>query len=192
MSFHELTDTYPWLSKRVAVLQDSESKNGFPSYPFSARLVGLLCPGFLRGAFLPIIIVYVFFIFGLIAFPALIKKFQSKSTANISTTQTTTSTHWAHPISGKVLELPLGFSIYDMKTESDLIVGVFTTNADRSLEQLVLETATNEIEFTKYVDLLHQAKVKLLGNGVVMSQPVTRKVNGVEVAEFSFTTDSSG
>ncbi len=71
MSFHELTDSYPWLSKRVAMVQNLESEKSFPQRPFSSRILGLFCPGFMRGAFLPIILVYLFVIGAVLGIPAL-------------------------------------------------------------------------------------------------------------------------
>lgn len=58
MSFHEITATYPWLSKRIARVQGEQSVQNIPKHSWAAWILGLFCPGFLRGAYLPLILIY--------------------------------------------------------------------------------------------------------------------------------------
>ncbi len=80
MSFHEITGSYPWLSKRVAMIQEGAgAENNFPKRSAGAWVLGLFCPGFLSGAFLPVLILYIFIIVLAVAIPAARKLNQKAS-----------------------------------------------------------------------------------------------------------------
>lgn len=62
MSFHEITSTYPWLSKRIAMVQNKNAEKEFPARSVLAWIMGFFCPGFISGAFLPLVLMYLSFV----------------------------------------------------------------------------------------------------------------------------------
>ena len=56
MSLHELTGSYPWLSKRIAVLQGGEEAvKIFPRRHPLACFLALFCPALISSAFMPLL-----------------------------------------------------------------------------------------------------------------------------------------
>ncbi|MGZ3723389.1 MAG: M48 family metalloprotease [Bdellovibrionales bacterium] len=82
MSFHEITASYPWLTKRLAKVQDpagSEAK--WPQRHPMAWFLGMITPGWLPGALVPLVLIYFVFIVGVIAYPIMKKAKQAASSA---------------------------------------------------------------------------------------------------------------
>ncbi len=190
MSFHELTGSYPWLSKRVALVVGGEAaKATFPKRHILARIMGVFCPGFLPGAFMPLLVVYMTFIIAMAAIPAW-QKFKGKATAG--TLASNTNTTWTNPVNGKLITLPTGFKTVANIGKSNLLVGTFTNNPDLILEQLLLEQSSQKIDFNTYVNALHKSKKDLMGTQVEISSPQTISGSGFEASQFSFFSQTEG
>lgn len=184
MSFHELTASYPWLSKRVAVIQGNnvdQVMRTFPERSKWAYVFGLFCPGFLAGAFMPILFIYVGIILSAVAIPQFLKykaAAQDKVTAVEMKAQ-----DWTNPISGRILQLPKGFKILDRQANtSSYVVGIFSTDPDLMVEQILFEKMPSETDIEVYVDLIQKNKAKILKKELDL--PTYRTVGGVKVAEY--------
>lgn len=83
MSFHEITSSYPWLSKRVALVQKDKASQILPKHSIAARILALLCPGFISGALFPILLAYLAIV--IVAVFIIPKKAQKMVSTSIST-----------------------------------------------------------------------------------------------------------
>lgn len=186
MSFHEITASYPWLAKRVSKMHNpAGAEMGWPQRHPLSWILGMFTPGFMSGAFIPIVIIYIGIIGVVVALPN-IQKFKKMSTAAAEHAM------WKNPRNGKKIFLPRGFQVTKTESKSDVIVGTFTTDPDHSLEQLLVETAGRDMELKEYVTLLHEAKTRAVGENIQISEPRYSKIAGVDVVTFGFKTTSSG
>jgi Zn-dependent protease with chaperone function len=193
MSFHEITASYPWLSKRVALIEGGEAAAGtFPGRNPLAWLIGLFCPGFLPGAFMPLLVIYLAIIGFAIAVPNFMK-YQEKLKHGSENSQNAPSTNkWKNPVSGRELTLPSGFREITSQAKSDLLVGTFTLDPDLNLEQVIVEKMQKKLDFGKYVEALYDSKIEAIGKKYKISRPALSNVGGFEIAEFGFTADADG
>lgn len=190
MSFHEITASYPWLSKRVALVKGENP--GFPKRHVGAWILGAFCPGFMTGAFLPILIAYVGFIGLAIAIPNFQKYTEKARAKSAAAAPAESETQWTNPLNQKVLDLPPGFTSLPAQNKSDLIVGTFTTDPNKSLEQLLAEKIAEKMTFKEYTEALYQSKAKLLTGKYKLSAPTVRTVDGLQIVEFGFESNEKG
>ena len=188
MSFHEITGSYPWLSKRMLALQ---SPVGSPAANVPARhpmawFLGLFCPGFLPGSLLPLLFLYFAIIAVAVAIPTF-KKFQEKA----KEAQTKLNSTWINVETARTMQLPEGFQVVKAEGMSDSILGAFSTNQDLMFEQILFERSVDPLPIVDYANALHRSK-QSLPSASELSAPLMRPVKGIEVYEFTFKTESEG
>ncbi len=186
MSFHELTGTYPWLTKRVARVQEAGSTSWPSRHPLS-WVLGIFCPGFLSGALFPIVFLYV----GIFAFALVVPRLAKMKKA-VADTQAVSQTVagdqvWVNPLTGHSVALPPGVASGQRpEGESEMVLATFTANSETHFVRLMVEELTAPMTLDEYSKLLMESKTNLLkGQGRV--EPLEFVViGGVKVASSSF------
>lgn len=137
-----------------------------------------------------------FIIIGMLAAVAVpnFKKYQDKAkllqqNQNISNEVSESMLEWVNPVTRVKGTLPEGFKIIAASPEEkDTIMAAFTTNSDLLYERLIHEEY--KTPFKKYVELLYQSKIQVLGKNFKLSEVKFRKMGEVDLAEFSFVSET--
>ena len=167
-SFHELTSTYPWLSKRVSTIQNNNQQN-FKRPHSLAILLGLFNPGFLPGSLFPIFFVYIGFIFALMI-PVMIsakklaklgldKQATSSATYGLTPKENIDPKRWTNSYTFKSFDMPEDFKSLPIISPTDASAGRFSFNEDVYYSYVKSYSKEFEKSLEEYLGMLKKQNI---------------------------------